>query len=161
MQANPRQKPIAAQSSRKGWRTYLMMFVCASLLVAGFFLAARQHFSSMDFGIKNSRLRKHIDDLEAEKRRLLLARETSLSPAEIKRVAKKAGLVEYSAQVTDVAQKIAPPPAPATTRQTAKPLTETVVKTASVKPTTARPKIMLAKAEKIEKPQSKKAVMAE
>ena len=35
--------------------------------------------------MKNSRLRKQIDDLESEKRRLLLAREVSLSPAEIDR----------------------------------------------------------------------------
>jgi hypothetical protein len=65
------------------------MLTCALVLTAGFFFAARQHFSSMDFGMKNSRLRKQIDDLESEKRRLMLAREVSLSPAEIRKAAVK------------------------------------------------------------------------
>ena len=78
-------------------RTWLAMAGCAFLLVCGFFFAARQHFSSMDVGMKNSRLRKQIDDLESEKRRLLLAREVSLSPAEIKKAAVKTRLSESSA----------------------------------------------------------------
>ena len=75
----------------KRWRTYSMMFVCGAVLVSGFFLAARQHFASMDYGMRNSRLRKQVDDLEAEKRRLILARETSLSPAEIKKPRRRRG----------------------------------------------------------------------
>jgi hypothetical protein len=73
-------------------RTYLLIAMCMLLFVAGLFFAGRQHFSSMDYGMKNSRLRKQIDELEAEKRRLLLAREVSMSPAEIKRAAKRVGL---------------------------------------------------------------------
>ncbi len=75
-------------------RTYLLMLVCGAVLVSGFFFAARQHFSSMDLGMKNSKLRRQIDELQAEKRRLLLAKETSLSPAELKKAAKKAGVGE-------------------------------------------------------------------
>ena len=86
------------------WRTYSLMLVCGLLLVAGFFLAGRQHFSSMDTGMKNSRLRKQVDELEAEKRRLLLAREVSLSPAEIKKAAKKTGLADQSAAEGEIAQ---------------------------------------------------------
>ena len=87
-----RAKRTRAKQQRKGfggWRTSLLAFVCMLILVCGIFLAGRQHFSSMDFGMKNSRLRKQVDELEAEKRRLLLAREVSLSPAEIKKAAKK------------------------------------------------------------------------
>jgi hypothetical protein len=117
----------------KRWRTYSMMFVCAGVLAAGFFLAARQHFASMDFGMRNSRLRKQIDDLEAEKRRLILAREMSLSPAEIKKAAKKTGMLAASDASAAVAQvvsstkeKAVPPTAPTAA---GKPM---IVKTASV-----------------------------
>ena len=83
-----------ANGATRRFSTYLLMFVCIAMLATGFFLAARQHFSSMDFGMKNSRLRKQVDQLEAEKRRLMLAKEISLSPTEIKKAAKKAGMLE-------------------------------------------------------------------
>jgi hypothetical protein len=114
------------------WRTYSMMFICGAVLVAGFFLAARQHFASMDYGMRNSRLRKQIDDLEAEKRRLLLARETSLSPLAIKKAAKKTGLIapEDAPALAQVAsatkEKAVPPNAPTSAPKPA------IVKTASV-----------------------------
>src|SRR5438046_1612502 len=89
MRAN---KKARTRQTRNNWRTYALAMVCLLIMVCGIFLAGRQHFSSMDFGMKNSRLRKQVDELEAEKRRLLLAREVSLSPSEIKKAAKKAGL---------------------------------------------------------------------
>lgn len=79
------------------WQVYALMILCGLLFVSGFFLAGRQHFSSMDFGMKNSRLRRQVDELEAEKRRLLLTREFSLSPTEIKKAAKKAGFADQAA----------------------------------------------------------------
>jgi hypothetical protein len=64
------------------------------MLVIGFFFAARQHFASIEYGIKNSALRKQLTELESEKRRLLLAKEVSLSPAEIKKAARRIGFTE-------------------------------------------------------------------
>lgn len=92
---------------RRGWP---MVLACIAVLACGFFFAARQHFSSMDFGMKNSRLRKQIDDLESEKRRLMLAREVSLSPAEIKKAAAKAKLTDPqpSIELASVAAKVKP-----------------------------------------------------
>ncbi len=81
----------SADAARRA-RSYLLFAICAFVLVAGFFFAGRQHFSSMDYGMKNSQLRKQIDQLESEKRRLLLAREVSMSPAEIKKSAKRIGI---------------------------------------------------------------------
>lgn len=81
---------VTQVNSKRRFRTYVLMVVCGLVLVSGFFFAAREHFSSMDFGMKNSKLRKQIDELQAEKRRLLLAKETSLSPAELKKAAQKA-----------------------------------------------------------------------
>ena len=70
----------------------LLTVLCGSILVVGFFFAARQHFASIDYGIKNSKLRKQLDELRAEKRRLLLAKEVSLSPAQIQKAAQRLGL---------------------------------------------------------------------
>ena len=126
-------------------RAYSLMLVCAATLLCGFFFAARQHFASMDFGMKNSRLRKQVDELEAEKRRLLLAREVSLSPAEIKKAAKKTGLVSPAApQDAMVAQVVS------TTKEKAVPAPASdpksmVIKTASVSPVQATAKVMPAK----------------
>jgi hypothetical protein len=82
--------------------------VFGALLVSGFFLAGQKHFASMDYGMKNSRLKKQIEALEAEKRRLILAREVSLSPAEIKRAAKKTGLLDASEIGAEIA-RVEPP----------------------------------------------------
>ena len=111
-----------------------MMVVCGAVLASGFFFAARQHFASMDYGMRNSRLRKQVDDLEAEKRRLILARENSMSPVEIKKAAKRAGLVGSApeatvAQVASSTKDKAVPPTDATSTSKAM-----IIKTASVAP---------------------------
>lgn len=79
------------------WRYCLLTLFCGVGLVGGFFMAARSHFSSIDFGFKNSDLKKQIENLESEKRRLTLLKEIALSPAEIKKAAKKLGLTEMTA----------------------------------------------------------------
>ena len=117
--------------SRRG-RTVSLMIVCGLLVVAGFFFAGRQHFSSMDYGMKNSRLRKQIDDLEAEKRRLLLAREISLSPAEIKKAAKKAGFTDVVADLQTVAEVTTTTKNKASPATAAVPANPMIVKTAAV-----------------------------
>ncbi len=91
------------------------MFVCLVVVIAGFFLAARQHFSSMDYGMRNSKLRKQLDDLESEKRRLLLAREVSLSPAEIKKAAQKLGVDDLHVASPQMASISNAPKAPVST----------------------------------------------
>lgn len=84
------------------WRYCLLTLFCGLLLVAGFFFAARQHFSVMDYAIKNAKLRREKESLEAEQRRLYLAREISLSPSEIKKIAKKIGLQDLTAQSIEI-----------------------------------------------------------
>ncbi len=84
------------------WKYCLLTLACGLILVVGFFFAARQHFSSIDFGIKNSRLRKQIENLESDKRRFMLAKEIALSPAEIKKAAQKLGFREMSASNIEV-----------------------------------------------------------
>ena len=72
---------------------YVVIAICGCIIAAGFLFAARQHFVSMDLGMKNSKLRKQLEDLETENRRLLLAREVALSPMEITRTARELGFV--------------------------------------------------------------------
>lgn len=83
-------------------RYVLMTILCGLFLVVGFFFAASQHFSAMKYGMKNSALRKQIDELETEKRQLMLAKEIALSPAEIKKAAKKMGLTAMTASNIEV-----------------------------------------------------------
>lgn len=80
------------------WRYCILTLVCGLLLVVGFFWAARQHFSAMNLGIRNAKLRQQKEGLEAEARRLYLSKEISLSPSEIKKAARKLGLREITAQ---------------------------------------------------------------
>lgn len=142
-----------ADETPQRWRTYLLMAVCGSLLVSGFFFAGRQHFSTVDYGMKNSKMRNQITQLEAEKRRLIVARETSLSPAEIRKAAKKAGIIGTPdtaavAQMTSITKEKAAPalPSTATDPVDTKPL---VIKTAVVAP--AKPDVQTA-ALKTDKP---------
>lgn len=94
-----KRNPVRNRQARKtGSRSkYLMLAaVCGVIFVASLFFAARQHFSSIEYSIKNAKLRKQIEELEYNKRHLQLTREISLSPAEIKKSAKKIGLIDIS-----------------------------------------------------------------
>jgi hypothetical protein len=79
------------------WRQCLLALACGVILVGGFFYAARTHFSAVDFGMKNAKLRRQKEDLEAEQQRFKLAREIALSPAEVKKAARKLGFQDMSA----------------------------------------------------------------
>lgn len=73
-------------------RTVLITFVCGGLVLAGIFFAASQHFSAMNVGMENSKLRKQLEDFKAENRRLTLAKEVAMSPAQITKLAREIGL---------------------------------------------------------------------
>ena len=150
---NPTKAEIAKAREKnrsKMWLTYALMLVCAVMLVSGFFLAGRQHFSSMDVGMKNSRLRKQIDDLEAEKRRLLLIREVALSPAEIKKAVKKIALTDSAATEDQVAQ-VASATVDKATPTAPSQIKSMIAKTASVAATHTPITTTLLKSEKVEK----------
>jgi hypothetical protein len=91
-----RSKPAALPARELSWSFILLVIVCACVVAAGFFFAARQHFTSMDYSIKNSKLRDQLQNLETEKRRLLLAREVALSPLAIRKAANSLGLRQAS-----------------------------------------------------------------
>ena len=84
--------PTKAPQTTPTWIYVLVTVLCISFLAAGFFFAARQHFVAVDLGMKNSKLRKQLEDLEGENRRLVLNREIVRSPLEVKRIATRRGL---------------------------------------------------------------------
>jgi len=81
----------ATEHNPTPWLYIFLTIICAGFLATGFFFAARQHFSAMNLGMKNSTLRKQLEDMEGEQRRLMLSREIVRSPGEIKRVARNHG----------------------------------------------------------------------
>lgn len=132
-----------ADETPQRWRTYLLMGVCLTLLVSGFFFAGRQHFSSMDYGMKNSKLRNEVLKLEAEKLRLVHTREVALSPGEIRKAAKKAGILGTPdtatvAQMTSVTKEKVAPAVPNTSTDSK----SLIIKTAVVSP--AKPAVQTA-----------------
>lgn len=82
------------------WSHFAIAAIAAVVLAAGLFFAASQHFSSMELGIKNAKLRSQLADLENEKRRLELSREIAFTPAELKKNAKTLGFREAGEFVT-------------------------------------------------------------
>lgn len=149
-------------------RLFVTLIFTAAIISAGLFMAARQHFSSIDLGIRNSRLRSQLDDLEKEKRRLIVARENSLSPLEIRRAAQKVGL--FGQVQSEVAGSKSNPTEMAgakvssdnTITKTAVELAgnATVVKTAFTRPTAPEPRAQ-AVTRKIDAVTAKVAIPAE
>jgi hypothetical protein len=92
----------SAPARELSWTFILLVIVCTCVVATGFFFAARQHFTSMDYGIKNSKLREQLRSLEAEKRRLLLAREVASSPVAIRKAARGLGLHQSSAEMAAI-----------------------------------------------------------
>jgi hypothetical protein len=101
---NRKKRSSNAQTFDEGveWKYVFLTIVCAVLLAAGFFFAALQHFASIELGIKNSELRKQIEELEAEKRRLLLAREVALSPIDLTKTARRLGFTNFAAEIEEI-----------------------------------------------------------
>lgn len=95
-QKNIKTNKIQRQRDPIPWRYCFLTVVCGLILVTGFFFAARQHFSAIELGIQNAKLRQQKDELENVQRQLNLAKETALSPVAIKKAAKKIGLQDFA-----------------------------------------------------------------
>jgi len=113
--SNPRLASPSAYTAERNTSTLLYVLLtiaCAAFLATGFFFAARQHFAAMDLGMKNSTLRKQIEEMEGQKRQLVLAREIVRSPAEMKRIASNKGFRQLEAGVMAVAASTTPSASP-------------------------------------------------
>lgn len=104
--SNPRLASPSAHNAERNSTTLLYVLLtiaCAAFLATGFFFAARQHFAAMDLGMKNSTLRKQVEEMESQKRQLVLAREMVRSPAEMKRIASNKGFRQRESSIAPVA----------------------------------------------------------
>jgi hypothetical protein len=91
------------------WQYCLQSLLCAVILAFGFFYAAKQHFSSIEMSMKNSKMRETKEKLEAEQRKLRVEREGVSSPATIEKAGLKIGLRRLSSddfQFIDGAQNV-------------------------------------------------------
>ena len=93
----PKSQIIRRERDSSSWRYCFFAVVCILSLSVGFFGAARQHFSSIQLSIENSAMKTKIEKLETEQRNLLLMKEIALSPAEVKKIARKNGFTEMTA----------------------------------------------------------------
>ncbi len=103
---NPRLASPSAHTAERNTSTLfyvLLTIACAAFLATGFFFAARQHFAAMDLGMKNSTLRKQIEEMEGQKRQLVLAREIVRSPGEMLRIAANKGFRQRDVVAVPVA----------------------------------------------------------
>ena len=153
------------QSARRDpipWKYCLLTLACGLMLVTGFFFAARSHFASIDFGIKNSKLRKQIEELEGDKRRLILSKEIALSPAEIKKAAKKIGLTEMTASNIEVYRRAPKEKSKTEKLIVEKPKLEFLEKAAPVKKEDKKPEVKIEKKlpEEKEKPERARVQIA-
>lgn len=83
---------------KSNWKYNFFCVVCVIFLLGSLFFAGRNHFASINNGFKNAQLRKDIEDLQAEKRKLTLSKEMAMSPAEIDKAARKLGFTPMTAR---------------------------------------------------------------
>ncbi len=133
----------AADASAFSWKYLLITIVGAVAIASGLFFAATRHFSSMELGIMNAKLRNQLQELNNEKRRLELEREVAMTPNALKRTARTLGFTE-TAMLTKLAE---PSAAEATqpsaslasfaSKETAEPKIGAVLKAVATKPAVA------------------------
>ncbi len=87
-----RKSNVRRQRDPIPWKYCFLTIICGLFLVTGFFYAARQHFSSMELGMKNAKLRTQIEELKSDNRRLDLERTIATTPVEVIKSMKKLGL---------------------------------------------------------------------
>ncbi|NNE67505.1 MAG: hypothetical protein HKN33_13145 [Pyrinomonadaceae bacterium] len=88
------------------WKYCVLSLICGLLLVAGFFAAAQQHFSSLGVAMDNAKLRVKIKQLRDQKRKLLISKERAASPAKIATLARKIGFTDTPRTVVTGAPEV-------------------------------------------------------
>ncbi len=108
MQAGNKKKTIRGMANRSQdvipWRYCILTFGCGLLLAIGFFFAARMHFSAIDYGMRNAKLRRQKESLEADQRRFVVAKEIAMSPQALNKAARKIGLESMTFESKSSAQ---------------------------------------------------------
>jgi len=101
MKRVPTQQPnftIRRERDGQTMSRLLMILFFGILLSGGFLFAASQHFKAVQYGYQNEQLRKERNRLQEEQRRLMLERESVVSPINLERSARKIGMKPAEAQ---------------------------------------------------------------
>lgn len=85
------------RDSRLWWNCVGGLFI-GMLVVGGIAVGAQARLAAHETGAENVELERKLDKLKAERDRLLLERNNSLAPEELKKRAKKIGMQEITAE---------------------------------------------------------------
>ena len=91
LQHHPNRNVYRERNCESSVRLFVLLS-CGVLLAGGFAYAARQHFTTVQYGYRSEELREQRTRLLEEQRRLLLAFEEAASPARLERAAREAGM---------------------------------------------------------------------
>lgn len=93
-----------------------LLLLCGLVLASGFVYAGVQHFGALRLGYETQKLRSDLDKAQEEQKRLLMARETAVSPIRLEQAARQLGMqpmmpaqIDPLRQRTEVAQAKAAP----------------------------------------------------
>lgn len=78
------------------WPFFAASISCGLILTAGFFYAAKQHFATVHYSMRNSEMRVAKEKLEADHRKLTAERATASSDSTIEKAGLKMGLIKFS-----------------------------------------------------------------
>jgi hypothetical protein len=81
------------------WKYCVLTAVCGLILAGGFFVAAKQHFSSIEYAMKNAELRQKITILNNAERKLIVERERASSPRQVTKLARHIGFMPQPGRV--------------------------------------------------------------
>jgi len=96
---------IAEERDSRFWWLCFCGLIGGIFLAAGFVYAAGLHFDALERGAKNVEMRQKREQLKTDRQRLLLTRETALSPAQLEKQAHKIGMQGLTAsQIAKVSE---------------------------------------------------------
>src|SRR5881398_1819825 len=85
-----------------------LLLLCGLVLASGFVYAGVQHFGALRLGYETEKLRGDLDKAEEEQKRLLMARETAVSPIRLEQAARQLGMQPMMpAQIDPLRQRTA------------------------------------------------------
>lgn len=123
-----------------------LLLLCGLVLASGFVYAGVQHFGALRLGYETEKLRSDLDRAQEEQKRLLMARETAVSPIRLEQAARQLGMqpmmpaqIDPLRQRTGAAEAKAAPALPRAEAPKVKRATSAPAKVAALKPSKPSP----------------------
>jgi cell division protein FtsL len=118
-----------------------LLLLCGLVLASGFVYAGVQHIGALRLGYETQKLRSDLDKAQEDQKRLMMARETAVSPIRLEQAARQLGMqpmmpaqIDPLRQRTEVAQAKAAPALPRTEAPTVKKAASASAKVVALKP---------------------------